>query len=67
MKRLLPATAILAFLVLPQAARAQAFDETQLAGVVEVYIALIHNVPNDCLPSPNVLEVEAQLVLGCSA
>ena len=78
MKRLLPAIAIVAFLILPQAAQAQYLDREQLARVEEVSVAV--SVPADmkggCLPSPNVLkpnvlkveaELEAELILRRSA
>ena len=65
MKRLLPAAAILALLILPQAARGQAqlFDEDQLAKVVDIEIFVEYDAQDDCLPSPRLLEVEAELVL----
>ncbi len=70
MKYLMPAVVVMAFLILPQAARAQYLDRKQLARVEEVSVAV--SVPADmkggCLPSPNVLKpnvlkVEAELIL----
>ena len=63
MKRVLPAVAILAFLILPQAAQAQYFDQDQLAKVEKIFVEVIDGVSDGCLPSPNVLKVEAELIL----
>ena len=61
MKRLLPA-AIMAFLVLPQAAQAQ-YDQEQLGKVEEINVSVRGSVKGGCVPSPNVLKVEAELIL----
>ena len=63
MKRLLPAVAILALLILPQAAWGQPDVSLQLRKVKEVYINLDDGVEDGCLPSPNVLIVESELIL----
>jgi len=60
MKHLLPAIAIVALLILPQAAWAQI---NQLAKVNEIHVSVTDGVKDGCLPSPNTLKVEAELVL----
>ena len=60
MKRLLPAAAILALLILPQVAQAQT---NQLAKVNEIHVTVNDGIKDGCLPSPNILKVEAELVL----
>ena len=66
MKRLLPAIAILALLILPQAAWAQIFFEQQIPKIDNIFVAFEDHVEDGCLPSPNILKVEAELVLGRS-
>lgn len=61
MKLLLPALAILVLLILPQAAQAQSAN--QFAKVSEVFVNVDDDVSDGCLPSPNVLKVEAELIL----
>jgi len=63
MKRLLPAIAIMALLILPQAAQAQFYEQAQLAKVEEIFVIVVDNVGDGCLLSPNVLKVEAELIL----
>ena len=63
MKRVLAAAAILALLILPQAARAQWFDKDRLPKVALIYVDVADGVRGGCLPSPNVLKVEAELIL----
>jgi len=72
MKRLLPAVAILAFLVLPQAAQAQAeyYDQIQLRKVKEIYVDVqtaplfdAAIVEKGCLTSQDALKVEAEQIL----
>ena len=63
MKCILPAAAILALLILPKAAQAQQFDSIQLAKVEMISVSIDDKVKNGCLPSPNVLKVEAELIL----
>ena len=69
MKRLMPTVAILAFLILPQAAQAQlskptGFDlEEQLRKVEQIHVGVADSVKGGCLPSQNVLKVEAELIL----
>ncbi len=64
MKRLLPAVAILAFLILPQAAQAQRFvDQSQIRKVDEIIVFINDGVTDGCLPQPNTLRVEAEQIL----
>lgn len=63
MKRLLPTAAVLACLILPQAAQAANVDEEQLPKVARIFVQVADGVTGGCLPSPNVLQVEAELIL----
>ena len=63
MKRLLPVIVILALLVVPQAAQAQFYDPGHLIKVEKIYVSAVDEVEGGCLPSPNVLKVEAELIL----
>ena len=63
MKRLLPALAILAFLILPQAAQAQVFFEQQIPKIDKIFVVYENHVEDDCLPSSSILKVEAELIL----
>ncbi len=64
MKRLLPAAVVLAFLILPQVVSAQYYDARQLAKVEQIKVIVEDGASDDgCLPSPNVLKVEAELIL----
>ena len=62
MKLVLPAFAILAFLILPKAAQAQ-LNSQQLSKVEKIHVGMPDGVKGGCLPSPNVLEIEAELIL----
>ena len=63
MKHLLPAAAILALLILAQPAQAQTYSSVQLGKVEKIHVGVRDGVIGDCLPSPNVLKVEAELIL----
>lgn len=63
MKNVLSAIAILASLFLPEEAQAQFYSHDQLDKVEEIFVLVEGNVVGDCLSSPNVLKVEAEIVL----
>ncbi len=62
MVRLLPA-AIVVLMYLAPAAAAQVYDPQQLAKVAAVHIVVLDQARDGCLPSPEVLKVEADSVL----
>ncbi len=62
MVRLLTA-AIVALVSLPPAATAQVYDRQQLAKVEAVHIVVHNQAEDGCLPSPDVLKVEAETLL----
>ncbi len=61
MKRLMPALAVL--LLLTPAAVAQSYSTEQLTKVEVVEVTVRDNVDEGCLPQPNALKVEAELIL----
>ncbi len=62
MKRLVPALAVL---LLTTPAAAQDYDEDQLAKVEAIHVNVLDSVSvsDGCLPQPNALRIEAELIL----
>jgi len=63
MMRLLPAVAFLALLILPQAVWGQHYDRAQLAKVKEISVSVLNDLKDGCVPSPDVLKIEAEQIL----
>jgi hypothetical protein len=61
MVRVVMFAAVLLFAASP--AGAQYYDPSQLAKVKEVHVAVDDGVEDGCLPQPNALKVEAELIL----
>ena len=66
MKRLVPALAVLLLLTTPAAGQSEAEQillRLQLAKVETIEVGVTDNVIDGCLPQPNALKVEAELIL----
>ena len=63
MKSVLPAIAILASLFVPEVVQAQFYSQDQLDKVEEIFVLVEGDVVGDCLPTPNLLKIEAEMIL----